>query len=167
VLAEIAETTVSYYCQLCWCVIRFIFCELFLWIVRCLMNSVDVHLCNMFGSWWFDITVQVKWQTVLWGIALQFVFALIVLRWTAGYTAFQWLGDRFTEFLAYSDFGAEFVFGKSFRDHFVAFSVSRLFVSCFQQLCNRDYVGLYTNTRRKSNKSSYIHIILSFHIFAK
>ena len=68
---------------------------------------------------------------MLWGIALQFVFALIVLRWTAGYEAFKWLGYRFTEFLAYSDFGAAFVFGYSYRDHFVAFQVSRLFVASF------------------------------------
>jgi len=68
----------------------------------------------------------VKWQTVLWGIVLQFVFALIVLRWHAGYTAFSWIGDRFTEFLAYSDAGAEFIFGPSFREHFIAFQVIRL-----------------------------------------
>jgi len=69
------------------------------------------------------VVLQVKWQTVLWGIALQFVFALFVLRWQAGRTAFEWLGFRFTEFLGYSDFGAEFVFGASFREHFVAFQV--------------------------------------------
>ena len=71
-------------------------------------------------------TVQINWQTVLWGIGLQFVFALIVLRWSAGYAAFTWLGDRVSEFLAYSDAGAEFVFGASYRDHFIAFQVSRL-----------------------------------------
>jgi len=79
------------------------------------------------------INVQVKWQTVLWGVALQFIFALVVLRWAAGYTAFQWLGDRFTEFLAYSDFGAAFVFGDSYRDHFVAFQVIRLYLSCLKR----------------------------------
>jgi len=72
------------------------------------------------------VIVQVKWQTVLWGIGLQFVFALIVLRWPAGYTSIKWLGDRFTEFLAYSDIGSEFVFGPSFRDHFVVFQVGHL-----------------------------------------
>ena len=69
------------------------------------------------------VILQVKWQTVLWGIALQFVFALIVLRWQAGRTAFRWLGFRFTEFLGYSDFGAEFVFGASYREHMIAFQV--------------------------------------------
>ena len=67
---------------------------------------------------------QVNWRAVLWGIALQFVFALIILRWTWGYNAFQWLGDRVAEFLAHAEAGAEFLFGSSYTDHFFAFAVS-------------------------------------------
>jgi pyrimidine nucleoside transport protein len=75
---------------------------------------------------------RVNWQTVLWGIALQFIFAMIVLRWPAGYEAIKWLGDRVTEFLAYSDAGAEFVFGASYMDHQFAFQVLPvvIFFSC-------------------------------------
>ena len=64
-----------------------------------------------------------NWQTVLWGIALQFLFAMCVLRWSAGYEAFKWLGDRVTEFLAYSNAGAKFIFGESYTDHLFAFQV--------------------------------------------
>ena len=64
-----------------------------------------------------------NWQTVSWGIGLQFIFAVIVLRWPAGYTAFQWLGDRVSEFIAYTDAGAEFVLGKLYKDNF-AFQAS-------------------------------------------
>ncbi len=60
----------------------------------------------------------------MWGLTLQFIFALIILRWSFGYDAFQWLGDRISEFLAHSDAGSAFVFGDSFRMHFFAFSVS-------------------------------------------
>jgi len=67
---------------------------------------------------------QVNCRTVLWGFGLQFVFALIVLRWPAGYAVFKWLGDRAAAFVACSDAGAEFVFGASYRDHFVAFQAS-------------------------------------------
>ena len=69
-----------------------------------------------------------RWRTVLWGIGLQFICALVVLRWPAGYTALKWLGDRFTEFLAYSNYGAEFVFGRSYAEHFFAFKVIRLLI---------------------------------------
>jgi len=71
-------------------------------------------------------TLQVNWQTVLWGIGLQFIFAVCVLRWPAGYAAFKWLGDRVSEFIACSDAGSEFVFGASYRDHFVAFQVNHV-----------------------------------------
>ena len=57
---------------------------------------------------------------------LQFIFALIILRWDIGYQAFQWLGDRVLEFLAYTDDGAIFVFGTKFTDHFFAMKVNKL-----------------------------------------
>ena len=67
--------------------------------------------------------IQVKWRPVLWGLGLQFIFALLVLRTVAGYEAFKWLGDRVQEFLEYSDAGAAFVFGENFEEHFFAFKV--------------------------------------------
>lgn len=67
-----------------------------------------------------------KLQPVFGGVIIQFYFALIILRWDVGYQAFQWLGDRITEFLAYTDNGAKFVFGNSFQDHFFAFKVNML-----------------------------------------
>ena len=65
-----------------------------------------------------------NWRAVLWGIALQFMFALIILRWQGGYEAFDWLGTLVTNFLSKTNAGAEFVFGEDFREHFFAFSVS-------------------------------------------
>ena len=56
-------------------------------------------------------------------MALQFIFALITIETTWGYEAFKWIGDRVTEFLAYSDVGAEFVFGTVFAEHLFAFKV--------------------------------------------
>ena len=67
--------------------------------------------------------LQVRWRPVIWGLALQCVFALLVLRTSWGYEAFKWLGDRVQEFMAYSDVGAIFVFGDSFADHLFAFKV--------------------------------------------
>ena len=62
---------------------------------------------------------------MFWGLGLQFIFALLVLRTSWGYEAFKWLGDRVQEFLEYSDAGAEFVFGENFEEHFFAFKVGR------------------------------------------
>ncbi|XP_074647345.1 solute carrier family 28 member 3-like [Tubulanus polymorphus] len=67
---------------------------------------------------------KVKWRPVLWGLGLQFVFALIILRTFWGYTAFKWAGDRVSEFLAHTEAGAEFVFGeKTYKHHFFAFTI--------------------------------------------
>ena len=66
-----------------------------------------------------------QWRAVAWGIGLQFLFAVLILRWEWGYSAFEWIGNRVAEFLDYSDVGAEFMFGENFRDHFFAFKVSR------------------------------------------
>ncbi|GFO44649.1 sodium/nucleoside cotransporter [Plakobranchus ocellatus] len=54
---------------------------------------------------------QVDWHPVFWGFSLQFYFAAFILKTDVGFETFKWLGDRVTEFLAYSDAGAAFVFG--------------------------------------------------------
>ena len=54
---------------------------------------------------------------------LQLIFGLVVLRTRWGYNAFDWLGDRVTEYLEHTNAGAKFVFGENFMDHFFAFQV--------------------------------------------
>ena len=65
----------------------------------------------------------VRWKPVLWGIALQLLFALFILRTPIGLNLFKSLGNGVTAFLDFSDVGAEFVFGANFRDFFVAFKI--------------------------------------------
>nr|XP_038962467.1 sodium/nucleoside cotransporter 2-like isoform X2 [Rattus norvegicus] len=36
----------------------------------------------------------VSWRTVFWGLGLQFVFGILVIRTEPGFNAFQWLGDQ-------------------------------------------------------------------------
>ncbi|CAL1526427.1 unnamed protein product [Lymnaea stagnalis] len=54
---------------------------------------------------------MVNWHPVYMGFVVQFFFALIILKTRWGFETFNWLGDRVTEFLAYSNAGAAFVFG--------------------------------------------------------
>lgn len=77
------------------------------------MNELVIYL----------VIYQVNWRPVFWGLALQFYFALAILRWDPGYRAFRWLGDRVSEFLAYTDEGSKFVFGDGYEEHFFAFKV--------------------------------------------
>jgi concentrative nucleoside transporter, CNT family len=78
----------------------------------------------------------IRWKPVLWGIALQIIFALLILRTAIGLSIFQFLGDVVTRFLDFSDAGASFVFGENFKDFFFAFKVlpTIIFFSAFISL---------------------------------
>ena len=54
----------------------------------------------------------IRRRTVLWGVALQFLLALFVLKTQVGQDLFGWLGAKVTRVLALSYVGSEFVFGK-------------------------------------------------------
>lgn len=65
----------------------------------------------------------INWRTVLTGTALQFVFALLILRTWAGQALFAGATDAVTAFLDFTDAGASFIFGEGFGEHFFAFKV--------------------------------------------
>jgi len=78
----------------------------------------------------------IKLRTVLWGLALQIVFAFIVLRVSAGRAVFAWAGDVVTRFLGFAYAGSSFVFGdlgKKGPPFYIAFQVlpTIIFVAAF------------------------------------
>ena len=56
-------------------------------------------------------------RVVAWGIGLQLVFAVFVLRVPWGRDIFRWLGATVTKILSYSYAGSEFVFGEIGKQH--------------------------------------------------
>ncbi|XP_036417511.1 sodium/nucleoside cotransporter 1 [Colossoma macropomum] len=54
----------------------------------------------------------VRWRTLFWGLGLQFVIGLFVIRTQPGYIAFNWLGAQVQTFLNYTLAGSIFVFGR-------------------------------------------------------
>jgi CNT family concentrative nucleoside transporter len=54
---------------------------------------------------------QFPWRVVLWGVALQVLFAFLILWTDTGRVVFQWLGDKITAFLGFTKYGTEFMFG--------------------------------------------------------
>ncbi|OCU01147.1 solute carrier family 28 member 3 isoform X2 [Xenopus laevis] len=66
---------------------------------------------------------KVHWRQVFWGVGLQFLLGLLILRTKPGYDAFDWLGIQVQTFLEYSNTGSKFVFGEKYLDHFFAFKV--------------------------------------------
>lgn len=65
----------------------------------------------------------INWHTVAWGIGLQIIFAILILKTQGGFILFQWLGDVVTTFLNFGDAGSKFLFGENFTEHFIAFKV--------------------------------------------
>src|SRR5436853_279029 len=56
-------------------------------------------------------------RVVAWGVGLQLLFAIFVLRVPVGQTIFSWLGATVTKILSFSYAGSEFVFGEIGKQH--------------------------------------------------
>ena len=55
---------------------------------------------------------RIRWRVVAWGLGLQLLFAIFVLRISAGQLLFRALGSFVTSILNYSYVGSQFVFGE-------------------------------------------------------
>ena len=53
----------------------------------------------------------IRWSTVAWGLGLQIVFAMVVLKTSIGQQVFTTLGAGITRLLGFAGIGAAFVFG--------------------------------------------------------
>ncbi|XP_071108418.1 solute carrier family 28 member 3-like [Haliotis cracherodii] len=84
---------------------------------------------------------RVNWHPVFWGMAIQYIFACLILKTTWGYGAFEWLGNRMTEVLGYSNTGAKFVFGDNYEDHMFAFKVLPVIVYFSSLIAVLYYLG--------------------------
>ncbi|NWH61171.1 S28A1 protein, partial [Geococcyx californianus] len=78
----------------------------------------------------------VSWRAVFWGLGLQFLFGLFVLRTTPGMQAFRWLGDQIQVFLGYTTAGSSFVFGNTLIEEVFAFQTLPIivFFSCVMSI---------------------------------
>ncbi|XP_039731584.1 solute carrier family 28 member 3 isoform X2 [Pteropus medius] len=85
---------------------------------------------------------KVYWRPVFWGIGLQFLLGLLILRTEAGFKAFDWLGKQVQIFLEYTNAGAIFVFGEKYTDHLFAFKVLPIVVFFSTVTSMLYYLGL-------------------------
>ena len=69
-------------------------------------------------AWTFSTNRRaIRWRTVLWGLGLQLLFALIVLRSTTGQAALSAAGNGINHVLAFAFAGSEMVFGELGKQH--------------------------------------------------
>ncbi|NXU59769.1 S28A1 protein, partial [Turnix velox] len=79
---------------------------------------------------------KVSWRAVFWGLGLEFLFGLFVLRTSPGIQAFKWLGDQIQYFLSYTTAGSSFVFGNQLIEEVFAFQTLPIvvFFSCVMSI---------------------------------
>ena len=63
------------------------------------------------------------WRIVIWGVALQFVLAALILNTYPGQVAFREIGRFFSAMLSFVDHGSKFVFGERYQEFYIAFKV--------------------------------------------
>ncbi|XP_066975382.1 uncharacterized transporter HI_0519-like [Macrobrachium rosenbergii] len=103
-----------------------------------LVSLFGVFVLLLFGFLFSTAPRKVRWRHVAWGMGLQFVLGLFILRWDVGKGVFKCAGDRVSRFLAFTDDGSGFVFGdlitKQFVFAFKVLSVILFFSFCIQIL---------------------------------
>jgi len=75
-----------------------------------------------------DAPRHVVWRPVLWGLAVQFSIAALMLKWSAGFEALNSCSTVVMEFLSFAEEGAKFVYGDSYQDHYFAFVVLSIII---------------------------------------
>ncbi|GFS22262.1 sodium/nucleoside cotransporter, partial [Elysia marginata] len=83
---------------------------LFLFCLMCLLISTN--------------PAKINWHTIFWGVGLQFLFALIILKFDFGKDAILWVQSRLDEFFKNSEEASVMLFGETYRDHYMVFGVS-------------------------------------------
>uniref|UniRef100_A0A8C4TF17 Sodium/nucleoside cotransporter n=1 Tax=Erpetoichthys calabaricus TaxID=27687 RepID=A0A8C4TF17_ERPCA len=85
---------------------------------------------------------KVSWRAVFWGMGLQFVLGIFIIRTDPGFEAFNWLGVQIQIFLDYTKAGSGFVFGQKLITEAFAFQALPIvvFFSCVMSVLY--YLGL-------------------------
>lgn len=86
--------------------------------------SLSGLLVILFLAWLLSVNKRrMNWRLILSGLALQFVFAFLVLKTGPGQRVFELARNSATLLTDFAYAGARFVFGEDFGDHFVAFGI--------------------------------------------
>ncbi|MCC7009271.1 MAG: NupC/NupG family nucleoside CNT transporter [Acidobacteria bacterium] len=76
-----------------------------------LQPVLGLLLIGLVAYAWSSNRRAIRLRAIAWGMGLQFLFALIVLRTSAGQAVLEVIGDRIRRLLGYSMVGSSFVFG--------------------------------------------------------
>ena len=78
---------------------------------RRLISAGGIVVLVGFGVLFSKHPKEINWRQVTWGLVLQFILALIILRWPTGKSVIDCIGSKIEKFLLFTDSGSGFVFG--------------------------------------------------------
>ena len=61
---------------------------------RRLLSILGLIVIIMFGAVFSKHPGRIRWRHVMWGLALQFIFGVVILRWSVGQNIFDCLGKK-------------------------------------------------------------------------
>ncbi|HEX2167900.1 MAG TPA: nucleoside transporter C-terminal domain-containing protein [Longimicrobiales bacterium] len=74
--------------------------------------SVLGMITLLFIGWLLSVNrAMIPWRVVVWGLGLQIVFALLILKTPAGEAFFTWINTVIVSLLGFTEAGARFLFG--------------------------------------------------------
>lgn len=76
-----------------------------------LVSAAGILVLVLLGLVFSKHPGYVVWRPVLWGLGLQFILGLLILRWDLGKSVFDCLGEKVKTFLDFTEAGSGFVFG--------------------------------------------------------
>ena len=84
--------------------------------VHCKSNLVKSHelICHFIRLYLAPLPPQLNHYfclKVTWGLVLQFIFALVILRWPLGQSIIKCIGEKIGQFLGFTNDGSSFIFG--------------------------------------------------------
>ncbi|XP_076349349.1 putative transporter YutK [Tachypleus tridentatus] len=108
-----------------------------------LVSTTGLIVLLLIGYIFSAKRAKIVWRHVLWGCLLQFLFGLVILRWSVGRDIFECTGDKIKRFLKFTDEGSAFVYGylvtgkmkNDVPDQFPVFAFKVLSVVFFFSFC--------------------------------
>ncbi|XP_070574761.1 solute carrier family 28 member 3-like [Ptychodera flava] len=107
-----------------------------------MMSFVGLVVVLLFTFVFSKYPDKIRWRPVLWGLVLQIILALLILRTRFGLEAFRLLGEQITIFLDYTEAGSKFVFGSLWHNHYFAFKVMPLVLYLGSVIAVLYHIGL-------------------------
>ncbi|MFA7576598.1 MAG: NupC/NupG family nucleoside CNT transporter [Candidatus Muiribacteriota bacterium] len=81
-----------------------------------LISVLGIFAILGFGYLLSDNKKKINWRMIGWGVGLQLIFALIILKTTPGKMFFIWIKDVVNVILSFTAAGSEFLFGNVVTD---------------------------------------------------